>query len=319
MWSVLGLIQVIQSPKALENVLISISMSHPNTHPHTSILVPALSLLGAMISLCVGTSFAKTLFSEVGAAGTTSYRLVLGALILVIWQRPWRWPLSLTAAYRIFFYAASLGLMNLVFYLSLRTLPLGVSIALELAGPLTLSIVLSRKLIDFLWITLAVIGLSLLLPLTDFSKPLDPLGAFYAFAGGMFWVLYILFGKRLGGLPAGQSTSLGLVMAALFVLPFGIAEAGTKLLDPIYIAAGLGVGILSSALPYSLEMIALKGLPAKTFGMMLSMEPAIGALAAALILHEQLSLTQWLAILFIICAAAGCAATANQVKNLPKG
>ncbi|HBI83875.1 MAG TPA: EamA family transporter [Alcaligenaceae bacterium] len=287
-------------------------MSLSNSHSPRTVLLPVLSLLAAILSLCVGTSFAKSLFPEVGAAGTTTYRLVLGALILVIWQRPWRWALDANAAFRIFLYAASLGLMNLVFYMSLRTLPLGISIALELAGPLTLSIVLSRKAIDFLWIFFALFGLSLLLPITDLGSELDPLGVIYALAGGMFWVLYILFGKRLGGLPSGQSTSLGLVMAALCVLPFGIAEAGVKLIDPVYLVAGLGVGILSSALPYSLEMNALKGLSAKTFGMMLSMEPAIGALTAAVLLQEHLDRMQWVAILCIIIAAAGCAATATR-------
>lgn len=265
-----------------------------------------------MLSLCIGTSFAKTLFPAVGAAGTTTYRLVLGAAILIAWQRPWRWALSAEGAFRIFLYATALGLMNLVFYLSLRTLPLGIAIALELAGPLTLSIVLSRRAIDFVWIFFAALGLSLLLPVTEFSSHLDPLGVVYALAGGAFWVLYILFGKRLGGLPTGQTTSLGLLMAALCVLPFGIAEAGIKLIDPAYLAAGLGVGILSSALPYSLEMKALKGLSAKTFGMMLSMEPVIASFTAAVILQEQLSLTQWMAILCIIVAAAGCTATARN-------
>jgi inner membrane transporter RhtA len=287
-------------------------MHLPNAQQPPSLPVSILALLGSIISLCVGTSFAKTLFSEVGAAGTTTYRLVLGATILLLWQRPWRWSLHANSAKKIFLYAAALGMMNLFFYQSLRTLPLGISIAIELAGPLTLSIVLSRKAIDFLWIILASIGLTLLLPISDFSSKLDPVGVLYALSGGVFWVLYILFGQRLGGLPPGQSTSLGLSMAALCVLPFGIAQAGTKLLDPIYLGAGLAVGILSSALPYSLEMIALRGLPTKTFGMMITIEPVVGALTAAVILHEQLGMMQWFAILCIMVAAAGCTATAAK-------
>ena len=290
-------------------------MYHPSSQKPPSIPLSILALLGAIFSLCVGTSFAKTLFSEVGAAGTTTYRLVLGAMILLLWQRPWRWSLTADSAKKIFLYAAALGMMNLLFYQSLRTLPLGISIAIELSGPLTLSIVLSRKPIDFLWIILATIGLTLLLPVTDFSSQLDPVGVLYALGGGVCWVLYILFGKRLGALPSGQSTSLGLSMAALCVLPFGIAEAGLKLLDPIYLVAGLGVGVLSSALPYSLEMVALRGLSAKTFGMMITVEPVVGALTAAVILQEQLNLMQWFAILCIMVAAAGCAATAAQSAN----
>ncbi len=274
--------------------------------------MPALALLSAMISLSIGTSFAKTLFAEIGAAGTTTYRIGIGALILLAWQRPWRWRLSRSALGKIFLYAVALGGMNLTFYFSLRTLPIGIAIAIELTCPLLLSVWLSRKVIDYVWIGLSVFGLYLLLPVQALDDRLDPAGVCFALAGGLFWTLYILFGKRLGGLVPGQATSVGLLMAALLVLPFGIYEAGSALLDPRLLVAGLGIGVLSSAVPYSLEMVALKGLPAKTFGMMLTMEPVIGAVAASLILKEHLTLTQWLAILSLMIASAGSAATAAQ-------
>ncbi len=286
-------------------------------HPLRQILLPILALLGAIISLCVGTSFAKTLFPAIGASGTTTYRIVIGAMFLLLWHRPWRLSLNRSAMGKIFLYAAAIAGMNLTFYLSLRTLPLGVAIAIELTGPLLLAAWLSRKAIDYVWIGLAALGLLLLLPQQEMDTPLDPVGVCFALTGGVFWALYILSGKRLGDLVPGQATSLGLLTAALLVLPFGIAQAGTSLFDPRLLVAGLGIGVLSSALPYTLEMIALKGLPTRTFGMMLTMEPVIGAVTASLILKEHLSITQWLAILSIMIASAGCAATAAPSDKRP--
>ncbi len=277
-----------------------------------------MALIAAMASLCIGTSFAKTLFSAVGAQGTSAYRITVGALILVLWFRPWRWSLSQPDALKILRYGIMLGLMNLMFYMSIKTLPLGIAIAIEFTGPLLLSVFNSRKLVDFFWVILAVAGLLLLIPTGSQASSLDPAGVAYALAASVFWVLYIIYGKAAGTLPRGQSVPLGMMIGALLVIPFGVAEAGAKLLDPSLLLAGLGIGILASALPYSLEMVALKKLPYKTFGVLLSMEPAMGALAAAVILNEQLTLMQSLAIACIVAASAGTAATAGRRrKTLP--
>ena len=155
-------------------------------------------------------------------------------------------------------------------------------------------------------------GLLLLLPMGEAAGTLDPVGIGYALAAGVGWALYIVFGQRAGNAHGGQATSLGLTMAALVVLPFGVAHAGSALLSPPLLLAGLAVGVLSSAIPYSLEMVALKRLPQKTFGVLLSMEPAMGALAGVVVLNEHLDKTQWLAIGGIIVASAGCAATARR-------
>lgn len=279
---------------------------------HSSTLVPILALIGAMASLCIGTSFAKSLFPLVGAQGTTAYRLVIGAIILLIIWRPWRFPLSLKDAGKIALYGVTLACMNLLFYMALRTLPLGVAIAIEFTGPLTLAVVLSRRAIDFVWIGCVVAGLLMLLPTGMSVNALDPVGTMYAVAAAVCWALYIIFGKIAGNVHGGQATSLGLTVAALVVVPVGVAHAGTTLLNPSLILAGVAVGILSSALPYSLEMVALRRLPQKTFGVLLSMEPAMGALAGVIILNEHLTSIQWLAIASIIVASAGCAATARR-------
>ena len=275
-----------------------------------------LALTAAMASLCIGTSFAKTLFAAVGAQGTSAYRITAGAVILALWFRPWRWKINKPDTLKILRYGITLGLMNLMFYMSIKTLPLGIAIAIEFTGPLLLSVFNSRKLVDFFWVVLAMAGLLLLIPSGDQASQLDPAGVAYALAASVFWVLYIIYGKAAGALPRGQAVSLGMVTGAIVVIPFGVMEAGAKLLDPSLLLAGLGVGILASALPYSLEMVALRKLSYKTFGVLLSMEPAMGALAAAVILNEQLTMLQSLAIACIVMASAGCAATAGRSRKL---
>lgn len=279
-----------------------------------SLALPYLALIGGMVSLAVGTSFAKQLFPLVGAEGTSTLRVGLSALILLALWRPWRFALSRDDAGRILLYGAVLGLMNLCFYMSLRTIPLGLAIAIEFAGPLTLALVHSRKPIHFVLIALAVAGLGLLLPIWQGIERLDPVGVGYAALAGLFWALYIIFGQRLGHRHAGQSVALGMTVAALVIAPFGFATAGTDLFVPHILGLGLVVALISSALPYSLEMIALRHLPKRTFGVMLSGEPAIGALAALVILNEQLSGLQWLAIGLIITASVGAILTSRPPR-----
>ncbi|MBO9539453.1 DMT family transporter [bacterium] len=278
--------------------------------------MPVIALFGSLVSLTVGASFAKHLFPVLGAEGTTAYRAVFAAILLLAIWRPWRLPLSAKDARTIVLYGAVTGLMNLLFYMSIARIPLGVAIAIEFTGPLAVAMAASRRALDFAWIGFAVLGMGLLLPLTEGSGTLDPVGVGFALGAAVCWALYIVFGKRAGQIPGGQATSLGMLTAALVVLPFGVARAGTALLDPALMLAGLGVGILSSAVPYSLEMVALKRLPKQTFGILLSMEPAIGALAALVILGEQLTLLQWLAIASIIVASIGSATSIQQA--LPK-
>mgnify|MGYP000010261885 CR=1 FL=1 len=267
-----------------------------------------------MASVCVGNSFAKTLFPALGAAGTVTYRVTIGAAILLAFWRPWRLHLSRQDAGKIALYGVTLASMNLLFYLSLGRLPIGIAIAIEFTGPLVLAVALSRRVLDFVWIGLAVVGLLILTVGGQAVGRIDSVGAAYALAAGVCWALYILTGKNVGGLPAGQATSLGMVVGALFALPFGVAQAGSALLSPSLMLAGLGIGLLSSAVPYSLEMVALKHLSGRTFSVLLSLEPAIGALAGAAVLHEQLSGRQWVAIVAIIAASAGCALTARSPK-----
>jgi inner membrane transporter RhtA len=274
--------------------------------------LPALAVLGSVTALGVGTSFAKHLFPQVGSLGTTALRVGFSALLLLALWRPWRWPLSVADRASILRYGVALGFMNLLFYMSLRTIPFGVAVAIEFAGPLTVAMLSSRRPIDFLWLALAVLGLGLLLPLNQNVAGLDPEGVAYALAAAVCWGAYIVFGKRVGHLHAGQSVALGLTVAAIAVVPFGVWQAGSALLSPSILLYGLGIAAISSAIPISLEMVALKRLPKEAFGILTSMEPAVAALLGLLMLDEHLTGLQWLAIVCTMLAAAGSAITARR-------
>lgn len=273
------------------------------------VVVPIILLLIAMTSIQGGASLAKGLFPAIGATGTTALRLGLGALILCVLMRPWQSKLSLKSCRSLLAYGLSLGGMNLLFYLSLKTIPLGIAVALEFTGPLGLALLSSRRLLDFTWIALAVFGLWLLLPTGQSAVPLDPVGMGLALAAGLCWALYIVFGQKAGAEHGKQTVALGTIVAALLVFPIGLWQAGGSLFAPELLPIALTVAVLSSALPYSLEMVALTRLPARTFSTLMSMEPAIAALSGLLFLSERLTLTQWLAISAIILASAGAAAT----------
>jgi len=277
-------------------------------------LTLAISLLViSMVSYQCGASLAKHLFPLIGAQGATACRLGLGALLLLLWRRPWR-GIAVRRDWRALWgYGLSMGAMNLVFYLSLRTIPLGIAVALEFTGPLGLAFYGSRRPIDLLWIALVVTGLALLLPLDTQIQSLDPVGVMYALAAGVGWVLYIVLGRKAGASHGADAVTLGTTIGALLVIPFGVAHAGSAmLLSPALLPYALGVAVLSSALPYSLEMIALKRLPVRTFSTLLSLEPAIAAMSGVVLLQEHLSVRQWLAIGAIIVAAAGSAIGARR-------
>ena len=284
----------------------------------SSPLVPVFALLGSIAFLCTGTSWAKhELFPIVGAQGTTALRIGFAALIMLTFWRPWRTPIARTDLRHIAIYGATLGGMCLAFYLSLRTLPFGIAVAIEFAGPLSVAVWSSRRALDFVWIALAVVGLGLLLPLGHDVRTLDPTGMAWAALGAIGWGSYIHFGKRVGHLPVRITAPLGAAMAALVVVPVGVAHAGTALLSPTILLTGLGVAFISSAIPISLELFALKHLPKQVFGTMTSMEPAVAALLALLFLGEVLSWSQCTAIGLIMLASMGCAITAQARRRVP--
>ena len=275
--------------------------------------MPIAALVAGMVSIQSGASFAKLLFPVVGAPGVTLLRVGFSALILLAVWRPWRRSLDRRDAGVIALYGAALGIMNLLFYMALRTVPLGIAVAIEFTGPLGVALFGSRRAIDFAWIGLAVLGLGLLLPIAG-AEAIDPVGAAFALGAGLAWALYIVFGQRAGRAGGGQAVSLGMVAAAIAVAPFGLVEAGADLLVPATLLTGLAIAILSSALPYSLEMYALQRMPREVFGVLMSLEPAIAALAALGLLGERLTPVQWLAVACVIAASAGITVSGRRSK-----
>ena len=272
----------------------------------------------SLITLCAGTSLAKSLFPFVGAEGTTTYRLVFSTLLLMAFWRPWRRSWTWAEAPILLLFGATLGVMNLLFYSAIKTVPFGLAIAVEFTGPLAVALWSSKKPLDFVWIVLAVTGMGLILPLGNTlgtelqAAAIDPLGIAFALGAGACWAVYIVVGQRVADRIGAFATPMGMLVAALLVTPVGISVAGTSLLNPEWMLAGLGIALLSSAIPYSLEMYSLKHLPKQTFSILLSLEPAVGALAGWLVLSEQLSTQQLCAIGLIMAASMGSAMTAGQ-------
>ena len=282
---------------------------------------PVAALLGSLVSLCVGTSFAKTLFPLMGATGISAYRIGLAALLLVLVLQPWRRRWLWTDLQPLALYGVTLGTMNLLFYLSIDRIPLGLAIAIEFTGPLAVALWNSHRRLDLVWVALAATGLALILPLQGLqaANALDPLGIAYALAAAVCWALYIVFGQRVAHRYGREATPMGMLIATAVVLPVALAQSGTGLLRLEWLWPGLVVAALSSALPYALEMYALKHLPKRNFSILLSLEPAVGALAGWIILAEALSAQQWLAIALVMAASMGSAWSIRSASDPQSG
>jgi inner membrane transporter RhtA len=277
-----------------------------------STLLPIAMLLAAMASVQMGASIAKTLFPVVGPVGMVAVRIALGTIVLCMLMRPWRARITAANWRPLAVYGITLGVMNLFYYLSLSRVPLGIAVAIEFTGPLAVAVLSSRRLSDFCWILLAAAGLLLLLPVTHVGVGIDPLGGLYALAAGACWALYIIYGQKAGADHGTQTVAIGSLISALIVIPIGLIDRGPALFSSSILLPGLAVGILSTALPYTLEMYALTRLPARTFGILMSIEPAFGALIGFAYLHEWLSAVQWTAIALVIVASIGATASARQ-------
>ena len=282
-----------------------------------STFVPVAALIAAIVSFQYGATLAKALFPVAGAEGTTTLRLVFGAIFLAAVMRPWRVELTRGTIPSLIGYGASLAAMNLLFYSALRTIPLGIAVALEFSGPMLLAVLASRRASDFAWIVLAVAGLLLLSPLHA-SHPLDPAGVLYALGAGGCWVLYILFGQKAGRVLGPRATAFGMAIAAILILPVGLHHAGTSLVRPSILLTAAAVGLFSGALPFSLEMMALTGLSARVYGTLTSLEPAVGALMGLALLHEVLDAQQWAGIAIVVAAAAGATLTSRAPPMHPE-
>ncbi|GLY54562.1 DMT family transporter [Lentzea sp. NBRC 102530] len=285
-------------------------MAHADRLPAARLLggVPptALVLLG-IVSVQVGAAFAKQLFTVAGSAGTVTLRLVMAALILVaLWRPKIRFDRTLIT---VAVYGVVLAAMNLCFYAALARIPLGAAVTIEFLGPLAVAVAGSRRWLDGLWVVLAGAGVVLL---TGFQGGLLWTGVLFALAAGACWAGYILVTAKLGSQTSdGQGLALAMVVGAVIALPFGITSAGTAMLDPLILAAGFAVALMSSVIPYSLELEALRRMPPRVFGILMSMEPVVAAVAGLLLLGEQLKPAQWVAVCCVVIASIGSTRTAK--------
>jgi inner membrane transporter RhtA len=265
-----------------------------------------------MVSTYAGAAFAKQLFPLVGSEGVVALRVGLSALLLAAFTRPWRVLPSRAELPTLLLYGLTLGCMNLLIYRAFARIPIGIAVSIEVMGPLAVVLLSSRRARDFVWVAAASFGLWLLLPLKNGSGALDPLGVACAAGAAFCWALYIVFGKRASQTQSSGTVAWGMLAASVFIVPIGAATTGSALLSPSVLMAGFAVAVLSSAAPYTLEMIALRRLPRRVFGILVSASPAVAALAGFAVLGERLSNVQWLGIGLVILACGATAASAEQ-------
>ena len=290
----------------------------PGLPRKSSVWMPVAVILIAMMSIQSGASLAKSLFPLIGAPGVTALRIALGTLILVVVFKPWRLRFKKEQRLPLLFYGLALGGMNYMFYLSIQTIPLGIAVALEFTGPLAVALFSSRRPVDFIWVILAVLGLWFLLPLGQSVSQVDLTGAALALGAGACWAVYILTGQRAGEEHGPATVALGSLIAAVIFVPIGMAQATDSIWQWSILPVGLAVAILSTALPYSLEMIALTRLPTRIFGTLMSMEPALAAISGMMFLGETLTLVQTLALCSIIAASMGSTLTMRPEPKVHK-
>jgi inner membrane transporter RhtA len=269
---------------------------------------PPLQVLVGIVSVQVGASLAKQLFAVAGPAGTVALRLFFAALVLLlVWRPALRmgrkvWPVVLA-------YGVVLGLMNLSFYQALARIPQGITVTIEFLGPLVIALAGSRRMLDALWALLAAGGVVLL---AETRGDLSLVGMVFALGAAVCWGCYILLSAALGSRTSeGKGLALGMAVAAIVAMPTGIVETGTGLLSPWVLLIGLGVALLSSVIPYSLELEALRTIPPRVFGVLMSLEPAVAALAGLVVLHESLHPLQWIALCCVVAASIGATRSAR--------
>jgi inner membrane transporter RhtA len=265
-------------------------------------------VLGGVVSVQFGSALVTTIFDDLGPGGAVLLRTVFAALVLAALWRPAR--VSGIAAREVALFGVVLAMMNLCFYEALDRLPLGIAVTLEFTGPLAVAILGSRTRLDVVWALLAASGIVLFAP--DIGDGLDPVGVLFAFGAAAMWAFYILLSARVGRGPAGLGgLSAAMILAAVILIPIGIHDGGSELISPAIAATALAVAVLSSAVPYALELQALRRLPANTFGILLSLEPAAAAAIGAVALGQALEGREALAIGLVVVASAGALSSAR--------
>lgn len=276
-----------------------------------------LILLIAMISMQSSGSFAKYLFGQFPIFTVSAMRLLLGALILALIFKIWQISFKQVKWSAIVSYGAALAGMNMLFYLAIERLPLGIAVSFEFIGPLSVALFHARQKFDLIWVGLAILGLILLFPFDQAQQTLDPIGIAFALGAGACWALYIVAGQKPSGVSGNHTVCLGMFVGMLILMPIALfAGMPMHSFEPISLMYFAGLAVLASALPFTLEMIALRNLSALSFGTLMSLEPAVAAMSGFVFLGESLLWTQWLALAVIICASIGCTFTAQRSKQM---
>ncbi len=278
-------------------------------------IAPVPSVLLAIISVQSGAAIAKSLFPALGPATTALLRIGISALVLFIAFKPDLRKLNAVQWKAAMCYGLSLGAMNITFYYAITRIPIGLGVTLEFIGPLLLAVAGSKRAIDFVWVVLAAAGIVLISPLTT-SNGADITGMLLALLAGGFWAVYILTGSKVSKvMKDGEAVSVGMLFAAVLILPFGLSSEGFMHITPKFLGLGTALALLSSAIPFVLEMRALGRMPPRTFSILMSLEPAMAALCAWLFLKETLKPQECLAIVFVIAASIGATYTARKAGN----
>ncbi|MFH6968093.1 EamA family transporter [Flavobacterium sp. FlaQc-28] len=272
---------------------------------------PVPAVLLAILSVQCGAAIAKTLFPAIGAAGTASIRIGVSALILLLAYRPNLKQIKPNQWKIVVPYGLCLGAMNLTFYLAIERIPIGLAVTLEFIGPLLLAIIGSKRLIDYCWVLLAAAGIVLIAPWSNDS--IDTVGVLFALLAAALWATYIILGGKVSKIMhGGQAVATGMLFASLLILPFGFYENGLLNLTPKLFGYGVALALLSSAIPFTLEMKALGQLPPRTFSILMSLEPAAAAICAFLFLQEKLNFYEILAVVCVVSASVGATLTAKR-------
>ena len=278
---------------------------------------PAGLVLLSIFSVQLGGGFAKDLFSSLPPSAVVFLRIAFGALILTIFARPRLKGLTRRDLAAAAGFGLTLAMMNLSFYEALARLPMGIAVSIEFLGPLTIAVAASRRRLDLLWVGLAAVGVALMAPWGE-SGSASWIGIGFALLAGVFWAGYILMSAAVGSRFSGASgLSLAMLVAMVVIAPVGIGTGGGDLLQPELLLIGLAVGLLSSVIPYTLELNALRRMPKHVFGILMSLEPAAAALVGLVVLGEILGVQQWAAIICIVGASLGATRTSSPAVSGP--
>lgn len=266
----------------------------------------ALAVVATQFSNAWGAAWSKSLFAAIGPEGVIALRVGFSAILLGVVTRAWRLRVRRNQVGNVVAYGIALGLMNSIAYQAYARIPIGIGMAIEVTGPLAVVIFNSRRPADLAWVACTIAGLVLLLfkGIGDVAA-VDPIGIAFAFGSAACWASYIVFGKRVSALGGGSIAAAGLAVAFVFVVPFGLATTGTKLFREEWLISGLVIAILCSAIPFFLQIHAMRQLPSRVYGLLASAVPAVGAIMAYIVLSEALDLQQCLGILLVIVAGAG--------------